>query len=214
MLGGLLTLRNTLLAVRLHGDMRIEVIESTIGLLATVPAALVHSLNFLVAPTGALVLLRARNGNEAEDLVEQIRQLGRGRRESSRNQVGTRDPGGSHDRSMRKEAGAQERAHLVATALSGRGRGSLVVSEDVVVGSYWSVSITGPVRSALGVNAWVTVCVCHIWASRAVGARLGILVLSRALRRDGRVYGNITVRLDMLGIVLGILMGSAILKIQ
>lgn len=45
--------------MRLHRDVRIQVIESTIGLFASVPAALVHALDFFVSSTRSLVLLRA-----------------------------------------------------------------------------------------------------------------------------------------------------------
>lgn len=55
-------------AVRLHRDVRVQVVESAIRLLAAVPAALVHALNLLVATTGPLVLLRTRDGNEGVDL--------------------------------------------------------------------------------------------------------------------------------------------------
>lgn len=89
-----------------------------------------------------------------------------------------------------------------------------MMSKDVVVGGYRSMCVACPIRTALSVDTWMAICVGHVWASRAIRTRLGVLVLSGALRRDGRVYGNITVRLDMLGILLGILMGSAILKIQ
>lgn len=51
-------------AVRLHGDVRVQVVQSTIRLFTTVPAALVHALDFFVSPTWSLVLLCARNGNE------------------------------------------------------------------------------------------------------------------------------------------------------
>lgn len=105
-------------------------------------------------------------------------------------------------------------AYLVTAAGGGRGRGGLVMSEDTVVGGHGSMAVAGPVRTCRSIDAWMTVRVGHICASRAVRARLGVLVLSGALRRDRRVYGNITVRLDMLGILLGIWMGNAILKIQ
>lgn len=52
-----LTLRDTLLAMRLHGDMGIQVVECAVGLLTAVPAALVHALDLFVTATRALVLL-------------------------------------------------------------------------------------------------------------------------------------------------------------
>lgn len=54
--------------MRLHGDMGVEVVKSAIGLLATIPSTLVHSLNFLVSSSRSLVLLCARNGDKRVDL--------------------------------------------------------------------------------------------------------------------------------------------------
>ena len=50
-------------------------VKGTIGLLAAIPAALVHALNFLVAPPGTLVLLRTRNGNERVNGGERVTAL-------------------------------------------------------------------------------------------------------------------------------------------
>lgn len=52
----------------LHRNVRVQVVESTVGLLTTVPAALVHALDFLISATWALVLLRARDGHKTVDL--------------------------------------------------------------------------------------------------------------------------------------------------
>lgn len=54
----------SLCAVRLHRDVRVKVVQSTICLLAAVPATLVHALNLFVASTRSLVLLRAWNWYE------------------------------------------------------------------------------------------------------------------------------------------------------
>jgi len=54
--------RSALLAVRLHRDVRIQMVQSTVSLLATVPPTLVHAFNFFISPTWSLVLLCARNG--------------------------------------------------------------------------------------------------------------------------------------------------------
>ena len=56
-----------LCAVRLHCDVRVEMVQRAIGLFASVPAAFVHALDFLVAPARALVLLRAGDGNKRVD---------------------------------------------------------------------------------------------------------------------------------------------------
>jgi hypothetical protein len=58
------TFWSALRAVRLHCDVCVQMVKGTIGLLAAVPAALVHALNLLVATTRALVLLGTWDGNE------------------------------------------------------------------------------------------------------------------------------------------------------
>lgn len=65
---GGLTLGGALLAVRLHGDMSVEMVQSAVGLFATIPATLVHALDFFIAAPGALVLLGAGNRYERVDL--------------------------------------------------------------------------------------------------------------------------------------------------
>jgi hypothetical protein len=54
--------------MRLHRHMGVEVVQCAIGLLASIVATLVHALNLLVASPGPLVLLCARNRDEAIDL--------------------------------------------------------------------------------------------------------------------------------------------------
>lgn len=60
----MLTFRSSLDAVGLHGHMCIQMIQCAIGLLAAIPATLVHSLNFLISTTRPLVLLSARDRNK------------------------------------------------------------------------------------------------------------------------------------------------------
>ena len=54
--------------MRLHCDVRIQVVERAVGLLAAVPAALVHALDLFVASSRALVLLGTGDGDERVDL--------------------------------------------------------------------------------------------------------------------------------------------------
>jgi hypothetical protein len=61
--------------VRLHGDMRVQVIERAICLLTTLPTTLVHSFDFFISTAGALVLLGTGNGNEGIDLLEAVRYM-------------------------------------------------------------------------------------------------------------------------------------------
>ena len=61
--------------MRLHGDMRVQVIERAICLLTTLPTTLVHSFDFFISAAGTLVLLGTGNGNEGIDLVERVRYM-------------------------------------------------------------------------------------------------------------------------------------------
>jgi hypothetical protein len=62
------TFRSALRPVRLHGDVRVEVVQRTVGLLAAVPPTLVHALDLFVASAGALVLLGPGDGDEGVNL--------------------------------------------------------------------------------------------------------------------------------------------------
>ncbi len=48
----------------LHGDVRVQMVQSAIRLLTSIPPAFVHALNLFVAPPRALVLLRSGYGHE------------------------------------------------------------------------------------------------------------------------------------------------------
>lgn len=50
--------------MRLHRDMRVQVVEGSVGLLTAVPAAHVDSLDLLVASARALVLQGAGDGDK------------------------------------------------------------------------------------------------------------------------------------------------------
>lgn len=60
----MLTIGSSLCAMALHRHMGIEMIQSSIGFFATLPATLVHSLDFLISATGAFMLVRAWNWYE------------------------------------------------------------------------------------------------------------------------------------------------------
>lgn len=64
----MLTFRSALLAMGLHGNVGVEMVQSAVGLFAAVPAALVHALNFFISAARSLVLLCARNRDERVDL--------------------------------------------------------------------------------------------------------------------------------------------------
>ena len=56
--------------MRLHGNVRVQMIECSISFLASLMPAFVHALDFFVPTTGTFVLLRSRNGNKGIHLGE------------------------------------------------------------------------------------------------------------------------------------------------
>ena len=64
----ILTLRCSLLAMRLHGDVSIQMVQCTVGLFTAVPSTLVHALDLFISTSRSLVLLRAWNRYERVDL--------------------------------------------------------------------------------------------------------------------------------------------------
>lgn len=52
------------MAVRLHSNVRIQMVQRAICLFTTIPSALVHALNLFISSTRTLVLLRTRNRNK------------------------------------------------------------------------------------------------------------------------------------------------------
>lgn len=67
-MGDVITFRSAFLAVRLHRDVGVQVVECAVSLFAAVPATLVHALDLLVATSGALMLLSTRDGDKRVDL--------------------------------------------------------------------------------------------------------------------------------------------------
>lgn len=63
-----LTLWSAFLPMRLHGNMRIQMVQSAICLFAPIPTTFVHSLNFFISSTRALVLLRTWDWDKGVDL--------------------------------------------------------------------------------------------------------------------------------------------------
>lgn len=70
---------STLLTMALHRHVSVEMIQRAICLLATIPTALVHALNFFIAPSGSLMLLRSGNWDERVDLIWTLLRCARGR---------------------------------------------------------------------------------------------------------------------------------------
>lgn len=61
--------------MRLHGDVRIQMVECTISLLAAIPSTLVHALDFLEAPTWSLVLRGTGDRNKRINLLNMLIRL-------------------------------------------------------------------------------------------------------------------------------------------
>ena len=64
-----LAFRSSLIAMTLHGNMRIQMIQCTIGLFAILMSAFVHAFNLFVSTTRTFCLLRARNGHKRVNLL-------------------------------------------------------------------------------------------------------------------------------------------------
>jgi hypothetical protein len=64
----LLTFWCTLLTMRLHCDMSIQMIKRAISLLAAIPSTLVHTFDLFIASSGAFMLLSAGNRNKGVHL--------------------------------------------------------------------------------------------------------------------------------------------------
>jgi len=56
--------RSTLVAVRLHSNMGIEMVQSAVCFFTSIPSTFVHALDFFVSSTRTLMLLGAGNRNE------------------------------------------------------------------------------------------------------------------------------------------------------
>lgn len=63
------TFRCSLISMRLHRDMCVEMVESPIRFLAALPSAFVHALNFFITSPRAFMLLRAGYRNEGVNVL-------------------------------------------------------------------------------------------------------------------------------------------------
>lgn len=63
------TFWSSLGSMGLHRDVCIQVIKCAVSLLTTIPAAFVHSFNFFIATTRALMLLSTWDGNKRINLT-------------------------------------------------------------------------------------------------------------------------------------------------
>jgi len=181
------TFRSALRAVPLHCHMGIEMVQRAVSLLAALPAALIHALNLLVPPPGPLVLLSARNGDEAVDLYQSVSATCSPLHQALR--------GGSW-------------AYLVGTALASSRRGSLV--EDVRSGGDVAgrlLGVTAPVGARLGIQAGgsgVLIALRHVLGRRSIWRVLAVRRICRAGTCNGGIYRQSGVRLGLLlqGVVM------------
>lgn len=142
-----LTFWCTFLAMRLHRNMRVQMIQCTICLLASLPPAFVHAFDLFVAATRALVLLSTRNRNKRVDLRKWVRILFQG---------------------LSQTDGVEGmRATYLTRTWSGTGRGSLggsPCSRRAVRSARHSVWMTSVLlRPVLRVSRrWVTLVMVHV----------------------------------------------------
>lgn len=67
-MGNLPTVGGSLLSMRLHRDMGVEMVQGPVSLLAAIPPAFVHALDFFIPPAGSLMLLGPRDWDKRVDL--------------------------------------------------------------------------------------------------------------------------------------------------
>ena len=192
-----LTFGSTFIPMRLHRHMRIQMIQRAVRLLASLPSTLVHSFDLFISTTWALVLLRARDGNEGVHLGQRMRTL----IASAVGRNATVPDGGPASISPGVVT------YLIATRPGGRSRSRC--------GHGGSRRAVRPVGHAMGMS-----CVL-LWpvriALRGVALILRHVVILRCIRRVrwvGRtrsggyrgIYGYFRVRLDVRGVMMVILM--------
>lgn len=160
------TFRSALRTVRLHGHVRIEMIQCAVCLFAALPSTLVHSLNLLVAAPWSLVLLCARNWNERVDGTHGVSSLMTSQR---------------HARLVVKGMEAYRTRHL-----SDHTRGTSGTTHGHVSIDWRRAVMTRPVRPRrVHWRAWLTWVLWHLMLRRV----WGILLVGRVGRARGRNGG-------------------------
>lgn len=163
--------------MRLHRNMRVQMVQCTVCLLASLPSTLVHAFNLFVAATRAFVLLSTWDWDKGVDLRKRVRILFQGL-------------------SQTDGVEGMRATHLTRT-WSGTGWGSLgrgSCSRRAVGSpghSMWMASVLlGPV---LGISRrWMTLVVIHV-----VGRVWRIGWVGRTWRSNVRIYRYIRVRLNV-----------------
>ena len=176
--------------MRLHSDMRVQVIERAICLLTTLPTTLVHSFDFFISTAGALVLLGTGNGNEGIDLVEGVRYMTkRWRKQGERGGHAAKSPPDSTYLSWTASCSDIRRC------IWDTGCGRLIWPWHVT----WMSVLTPAVGSWLVHSwRWVALVLCHVVGLRVVrriGRRVGRALL--LLLSDRWIYRNVRVRLHV-----------------
>ena len=166
------TFWGALLPVRLHRDVRVQVVQRAVGLFAPLPAAFVHPLDLFVSSARALVLLGARDGHKRVDL--------RG---------GGQDPGHGGGRGRQGHRGtyltsAGSCGRACSAGRDARARGAVGSGEVLRVPGVLLRIVVAGLRLARGI-------VAHVMAPMAVGR---VLRIGRAGLRDGGIYRYVRVR--------------------
>lgn len=168
--------------MRLHRNVRVQVVECAVCLLAAIPAALIHTLDFFISTTRTLMLLGARNWNKAVNLI--VTQLANHTRLQQFREHGGR-------------MGRVTAAYLVLTRLRSsrrRLREHVMIRRD----RCGVATVTGPVGARLRVATSMSVAMgIHVLCWDRGIRTLRVRVLRRAGSCDARVYGNIRVRFHL-----------------
>lgn len=140
---------NALLSMRLHSDVSIQMVQSAVGLLASVPATLVHALNFLIASARSFMLLSARNRDETKDLGTSMLDITLKGNLARTKALKSRD--GASSGSVRV-SGQHRRTYLITASLGGSWR--CLMTEHVVIRCNGRVcgGVAGPVWTWLAVD--------------------------------------------------------------
>ena len=184
-----LTFWSPFLPVRLHGHVRVQVVERSVSLLASLMPAFVHALDFFVATTGAFVLLRSRNRNEGVHLRQRVwwTLFARVRRDARR---------GINTTYLARTWRASRR--LGATGRHARARRTV---RSTGHSRMMTITLPGPVTITL---RGVTRVLRHLVA---LGSVRRIRAGERRTRlSDGRIYRDVGVRLDAWSVMMVMVM--------
>lgn len=182
--------------MRLHGHVRIQVVQSAIRFLTPVPATLVHTLNFFVTTARALMLLCTGNRNERVDLKHRVSSLIR----SASNTHPTR---ANATRSTKKKKKKGCVTYLAGPRSGGCRGGSADGRSRCAVGTRHSMLVMGrgvtmrPLGTRIHLRRRVPLVLRHVMALRLRLVGRVRWRVSRTRGGDRRIYRHDRVRLHV-----------------